>query len=371
MKKIPAPLFSTTLFTALHRWLPIFILTLMMSCDSHDQLIESAKPYQSFRGFEPVDPSEFYDDVPIVVNNKIVFKPIKLLSTEQMLSFLNNETVLVSIGQLTAEGGISYLPVTVSSKGSSYKITMDYMKSTTLAVKDSADENIIGLRRVGVGLRLISLITTFEAGINIGDLSSIGFAVKSGKASGTLMIEVIGIKSKDVTTLIPLPSEINQTTIQNAMQALATIKSKIYDSVTILYPQVMAVNDFYKAKVRNSSTNNGQIIADSIANANKVNIQFGTGNTKSEKAVFLENQGFSHLFDKEVDLAIKSFTDCDKEFPTYHSVSNIATLLKENRGKLIDKNPDTWKVIYKKILKDYSWKLRSDIIEKLNEVANQ
>lgn len=337
----------------------------IQGCSTQKSILETGKPYEIFRGFEPTDPTEYAETVPIVIDGKIVFKEIKLLSTEQMLSFLNNETVLVSIGQFTAEGGISYSPITISSKGSSYKITMDYMKSATLPVKDSLNENIIGLRRVGVGLRLISLITAFEAGINIGDLSSIGIAAKTGKASGTLMVEVIGIKSKDVTTLIPLPSEINQTTIQNAMQALATIKSKIYDLETKLYPQVMAINDYFKTKLNKVTTTSEGSKTGNTDNNNKIQLQFGK--SKYENASLLEKQAFANLFDKEIDFAIKSFEDCAREYPNYHSVSEIASYLKSMRNNLVDKNSESWEIVYKTISTKYSWKLSSDIMDKLNE----
>lgn len=346
--------------------LSILFFVLLTSCNSQRKVFDEAKPYQSFRGFEPTDPTEYDKMVSIVENDKIVLKEIKLLKTEQILSFLNNETVLVSIGQLTAEGGFSYLPVVVSSKGSSYKVTMDYMKSATLPVKDSVTHDIIGLRRVGVGLRLISLITTFEAGINIGDLSSIGIATKAGKMSGTLMVEVIGIKSKDVTTLIPLPSEINQTTIQNAMQALATIKSKIYDDQTKLYPQIMAISDF---KVNNTggSVKKSGAQADSIAIDNKINLQF---DSKNNKAAYLEAQGFKSLFDKEIDQAIINFADCSRAFPAYHSVFEIANYLRTEQPQLIDKNSPKWKDVYKTILTKYSWKLDADVLSKLKVKAN-
>ncbi|MBK7524812.1 MAG: hypothetical protein IPN49_12190 [Saprospiraceae bacterium] len=114
------------------------------------------------------------------------------------------------------------------------------MKFATL--REITEERVLlGYKRVGVGLRIIANVTAMESGINLGDLFSIGLAAKANKITGNLMLEVIGIKSKDVTSVLPLPSEINQSTIQSAMQAMATIKSKIYENGTELYPQVMAI----------------------------------------------------------------------------------------------------------------------------------
>lgn len=240
----------------------LFILTTTMfiltSCDS-SKILTQGKTYENFRGFEPIDPIEYLEEVAIVENGEIVFKyPLKLKKNE-ILGFLANETVLVSVGQFSGEGKLGYGPASFSIKGSSYKITMDYMKFATLREKNDTGK-IAGYKRVGVGLRIIANVTAMESGVNLGDLFAIGLAAKANKVSGTLMLEIIGIKSKDVTAVLPLPSEINQSTIQSAMQAMATIKSKIYEDGTELYPQVMAIkseegqdNKSFKSQVETKS----------------------------------------------------------------------------------------------------------------------
>ena len=56
-----------------------------------------------------------------------------------------------------------------------------------------------------------------------------------------MSIDVIGMESNQITDLIPLPSEISPTSIQNSLQALAAIKTKIYDEHTRLFPQIIAI----------------------------------------------------------------------------------------------------------------------------------
>ncbi len=345
------------------------IAILILGCNAQKEALKNGKTYENFKGFEPIDPIEYDDNVYIVIDGRIVSKEIKLLSPDEVLSFLNNETVLVSIAQFSMEGDISYLPVTVSSKYTSYKITMDYMKFATLGQRNQQNE-FIGFKRVGVGLRLISLITTTDAGINIGDLSSIGMAAKMGKLTGTLMVEVIGIKSKEVTTLLPLPSEINQTTIQNAMQALATIKSKIYDDDTQLYPQVMAIKT---VDTKTDSTKTGPERSDSINEDNRIQLQVDNNKiiptNKAEKAEDLESQAFSFLFAKDLENAMRKFSECENTFPTYHSVYDILRLLNREKQNLSVDNDTQWKAVYFQILNDYSWKLSRDILEKLRALS--
>ncbi|WP_158798150.1 hypothetical protein [Pedobacter sp. L105] len=347
----------------------ISLCLLLSSCGSQKSIFEKGETYSNFRGFEPTDPTEYDNKVQIVSNEQSINKEIRYLSTNEILSFLNNETVLVSIGQLTVSGDFSYLPITVSSKHTSYKVTMDYMKFATIGVRDTLSGNFIGFKRIGVGLRLISLISTKEAGINLGDLSSIGLAAKAGKLTGTLMIEVIGIKSKEITTLLPMPSEINQTTIQNAMQALATIKSKIYDSDTKLYPQIMAVKTELLFPASNKKDNIQKEKIDSVLNENKLKIQFG--NSKFDHAKTLERQGFNSIYDKNIDQALQYFGECEKTYPSYHNVYEIAQLLKKERLQLTDKNSVKWVELYGAILKDYSWGLSPEIIENLKQGKSQ
>lgn len=361
----------------------ILIISLFVGCKAQNEILLEGKTYENFRGFEPVDPIEYDDNVQVIVDQTLVNKEMKLLTSDEMLQFLNNETVLVSIGQVNAEGGISYIPITVSAKHSSYKVTMDYMKFTTLGQKDEY-ENFIGFKRVGVGLRLISLITTTEAGINIGDLSSIGLAAKAGKVKGTLMVEVVGIKSKEVTTLLPLPSEINQTTIQNAMQALATIKSKIYDNETKLYPQVMAVKtvdliEFHKTSkstkaIDKSNIKRGELFESDEKLVNQENkIKLQTKNNKieptqnSELAEKLQYEAFDLLLKKEVDKALEKFIECEKAFSKYNSIYEIKGLLIKEKKFLTDPNSSKWEEVYSTILKEYSWRLPQEIKKRLSD----
>ncbi len=356
----------------------LILILILLGCKSHSNIIKKGQTYQNFRGFVPVDPIEYDNLVQITENGEITFKEIKLLTGDEILQFLNNETVLVSVGEFKSDGGITYMPFTLTSKYSSYKVTMDYMKFATLPQLDEND-NFIGFNRVGVGLRLISLLTTFDTGINVGDLSAIGLAAKTGKVKGTLLIEVVGIKSKEITTLLPLPSEINQTTIQNAMQALATIKSKLYDKETKLYPQVMAikVDKSDSSKITNKSLRTGDS-TDKVKLHNwdnEIKLQIGTINNNYSKnyglAQNLETTAFKLLFERKIDESISKFEECEKLYPGFHNVYEILKFLKIEGKNLKNSNSTKWNEVYSTILKSYSWKLSNYIIEKLSEESKK
>ncbi|MHB8523804.1 MAG: hypothetical protein ACYDH9_24035 [Limisphaerales bacterium] len=80
-----------------------------------------------------------------------------------------------------------------------------------------------------------------EGSIDLGNLIAIGAAAQAKKVSGTLIIQALGISGEGISSSIPIPSEINTTTIQNAIMALGTIKSKIYLDETSISPRVVAV----------------------------------------------------------------------------------------------------------------------------------
>lgn len=348
----------------------------LFSCKPTDDLLKTGKPYEKFRGFVPVDPIEYEDEVEVVITEngmkKIVPKYIKLLSTAEILSFLNNETSIVSIGQIDIQGSITYLPINISAKHSSYKITMDYMKSTTIP---QGDENgPYGYKRIGVGLRLIAMITTSKANVNIGDISTIGAAVMSGEAHGTLMAECIGIKSKEVTALFPWPSEINQTTVQNAAMALATIKSKIYDPDTELFPQEVAVKELFdecnssklpKKHKDSISVDTSPLMTD------KLKLQFENNKitSKSSLATGYEADGFEALLNKDIDKSLTAFKSCYTVYPTFRNCDEIRKLLLSNQSALKDPSSSKWRDVYKTILASLTYRLSPSIIQRLEKAS--
>lgn len=84
-----------------------------------------------------------------------------------------------------------------------------------------------------------------------------------------------------------------------------------------------------------------------------------------DEAGKLENKAFQYLFDKNIDQALATCEECEKTYPSYHSVYDLKNMLKKEREGLLDKNSGKWKEIYLKILNNYSWRLSTDIMDKL------
>lgn len=209
----------------------------LISCQPFSNMHSSEVQNQT--GYYPIDPFDYGHEIEIVSEGTILTRPLSLATKEEKLAFLRNDNVLLSIWQKDNEGEVSLGSAAVSSRNKSYRIVMDYSKHRTIM------QGKLGKGRIGVGLRLVAKITTSRNNLNLGDFFALGAAAELNHLHGTLSIEVIGIQSRDISSLIPLPSELNQTTMQNAMQALSTIKSRIHDEDTRLYPQVIGIYPAY------------------------------------------------------------------------------------------------------------------------------
>jgi hypothetical protein len=95
---------------------------------------------------------------------------------------------------------------------------------------------------VGVGLRLTADLQVLRGTINLSSIGAIAAGVEAGKASGSLVVQTLGVTGKQVATSLPLPSELNQTTVQNAILSLDSIKAIIFDSQnTVVTPRVTGI----------------------------------------------------------------------------------------------------------------------------------
>lgn len=197
-----------------------------------------------FKDYIPVSPMEFEQNVIIfdTVDKAFDTLSIKELSTRKadVIRFLPNETVYSTLEKRDGSLELQYGPASLTGKAGAYTVTLDYAKFTTLKYNDNQN-NCAGFTKVGVGMRITAKITTYEAGIDVSSLFGLGVAAKTGKLTGQISIDIIGMESSKITDLITLPVDISEASIQTALQSLSAIKSKMYDEGTNLFPQILAV----------------------------------------------------------------------------------------------------------------------------------
>lgn len=171
------------------------------------------------------------------------------LPNEEILKILPNEEMNLIVGEVSDNGSIIYTPFSVTKKGHTYVVSMDYTKYTSVRMNEGHDvlsrellDYYLIIYKVGIGIRVSASFIAAEDSIRIGSLYGIALAVQQNKISGTLKVQTIGISGKDISSLIPMPSEINVTTIQDAIQAIGGIKAKIYDTTNVtIQPQAFSI----------------------------------------------------------------------------------------------------------------------------------
>ena len=146
------------------------------------------------------------------------------------------ERSFVSIKKETAEGSIGFASARFTSEAGKYKTILDYAK-----YRDERMGEEKRPVRVGVGMRIIANVTTTKANIDLGSLFAIAFAAKAGYLTGQIEVVKIGIDSSELNMILPPPTDINDTSLQNALQAVAAVRAKLYDADTKLRPHILAV----------------------------------------------------------------------------------------------------------------------------------
>lgn len=194
-----------------------------------------------YQGYKPVEPLpskiiEYYD----VAYNDFIKKPWASISDSLKRILLPNQSAQVAMRKIESNGNIKYQVASVTNERGSYEVIMDYMK---YKIEDViADSVKLGSGRIGIGLRVKASIITNKSSLNLSGLTSLGLEASKNNLSGYLSVDIIGIDSKDITNYIPITAKLDETSIQNALQAVSTIKSKIWDENVSLTPHLIAIN---------------------------------------------------------------------------------------------------------------------------------
>lgn len=206
-----------------------------------------------------------------------------------LLESLPDNAVRMSIEQFDSSGKVSYGPAGLGAKGESYKVTVDYVNSDTTNFrvliakvaynKNSSEYDYVDLLNpvdeakydansvrydvkaaeylfeepegtyyeynipvyVGIGLRVTADIDVLGASANISGLGAIGVEAEANNVKGSLIVQTLGINGKSIAAALPIQSELNRTTAQNAIVAVGSIKALLYDEKTATAPRVVGI----------------------------------------------------------------------------------------------------------------------------------
>lgn len=222
-------------------------------------LINPAEP--DFQPIEPMESNSF--QILRTINGKSEWQTLYWADLADNIDLLNkylpNHNASVVVLKKDESGNLKFTTATLSGEAGSYRVLMDYMKYRIDSIYSTNEYELgpdgnpkldgnknpmlkyLGTGKVGVGLRISADLLTVKSGVDLGSLFALGVAAKQGEIRGSLSVDVIGVDSKDVTNLIPMNAIIDESSITQALQALASIKSKLHDKDVVLTPQVIAI----------------------------------------------------------------------------------------------------------------------------------
>lgn len=163
-------------------------------------------------------------------------------NNEQVINLLPNEIQTKSIIRIDKTGKMKITPMELSEKDMNYVVKTDYIKYTTLPVRiGSSTGEIVGIARVGVGVRVEVTLRTKATNINVTDLYRLGATVGPKTLQGNIVMSIMGIESEEVTNPFPVNAEISPSTVAASLQVMTLVKQAIYDVDTHLTPQVLEI----------------------------------------------------------------------------------------------------------------------------------
>ncbi|UZP66424.1 hypothetical protein N1030_12485 [Desulfovibrio mangrovi] len=192
-------------------------------------------------------------------------------SNEKKLKLFPDETMRLAVGEIQSDGSISFGMAHIGNANSSYKVILDYAKSDTkplhFIVTPASNQSPMKLEYysidnkelptlthgqymttlpayVGVALRITADIKVLKGKVDLANMLSLGIAAQAGNITGTLTIQTLGISGEPVTSALPLPNEVSKASIQSAIQAMGTIKAKLYDKNTHIQPRFIGYYNY-------------------------------------------------------------------------------------------------------------------------------
>lgn len=234
-------------------------------------------------GYVPLDGlavHESYDYETCFNDSSYTFNP-ETHRKRPLLSSLPDISVRFAVASLDAEGGVSFGPAKVTAKGRTYRAVLDYVNVDALPVEfymrkfvrtedaleprsiysalnpgedvasydvrvrefrytptDSAThqrrvtdemfDQVTVPVYVGIGMRLTADIRALKGGITLASLAAIAAEAQANALSGTLTVQTLGIAGRGIATALPLPSKLDQTTVENGILALGSSRALIY-----------------------------------------------------------------------------------------------------------------------------------------------
>lgn len=265
-----------------------FITLCLGGCAMGSSLLTPAEKQSGFT-YIPIDPFPVemvagFRCAPCVANEKTP-------EYQDLPSGLPDNAVRMLVEEFDSEGNVTYGPAKAGSTNKTYRVTTDFISADTISF--TVEMSKFGIARetgiltrvpfdqeldrqyfklgsesyrvkqikygdkrneptefikivnipvyVGIGLRATADIITTSANASVSGLGVIGAEAETGQLKGSLVVQTLGVNGKAVTAALPIQSELNRTTAQNAIVAVASIKTLLHSKETELSPRVVGL----------------------------------------------------------------------------------------------------------------------------------
>lgn len=250
-------------------------------------------PPENLSGYTyiPVDPFSVFTNPGNscdITKNEAVIENVDVgkIGFGTLLESLPDNAVRMSVEQFSSSGTVTYGPAGIGAEGESYRVTVDYINADTtnvslwiskkarnFATKEieyvplllpnkgeyTDGTEIFEVTRVkpvkdidqyseynlpvyvGIGLRVTANIDVIGTSANISGLGAIGAEAESNRLRGSLTVQTLGVNGQAIAAALPIQSELNRTTAQNAIVAIGSIKALLYEKNTVVVPRVVGI----------------------------------------------------------------------------------------------------------------------------------
>lgn len=169
-----------------------------------------------------------------------------------ILSSFPNLCSTVTIFHENKDGSLSLFGNSLAAKNDTYIVIYDFALSQTLQIPINGDNSkTVYFAEIGVSVRMMAKVVTKTRGIDLSNFFKLAIAASKSQVSGKLQVKVNGIASQTIASLIPVTSDLSPSSIENALQSVAAIKSHLYDSTTKITPQFLAFGVSTSGKIEN------------------------------------------------------------------------------------------------------------------------
>ena len=196
-----------------------------------------------FEGFKPREELQLVTNAEVFdagSGTRVVKDWAALTKDEQLrnLSLIQSE---VSIFSVDSNGSLTYVSNSLTRGRGQYRVMIDFSRHRTDRVVDAAGE-LVGIGKVGVGLRLTADIQTRKSGINLAGMMPLAFAFGREEISGRISSQTIGLVAPDISKYFVTQTSLDQNSIAKAVESFGSVRVVMDDPSTEFEPYLLALS---------------------------------------------------------------------------------------------------------------------------------